>query len=70
MILRRNKILKNKSLNLLVQIRGMLFPEQKRWLKILKLDIFFNSHSMDVYITKSKNHLKDDDLIEIVNIHG
>ena len=25
---------------------------------------------MDVYITKLRKHLKDDDQIEIINIHG
>ena len=30
----------------------------------------FNARSMDVYITKLRKHLKDDDQIEIINIHG
>ena len=33
-------------------------------------DNYFNARSMDVYITKLRKHLKDDDLIEIINIHG
>jgi flotillin len=33
-------------------------------------DNYFNAHSMDVYITKLRKHLKDDDQIEIINIHG
>ena len=33
-------------------------------------DNYFNSRSMDVYITKLRKHLKDDDQIEIINIHG
>ena len=33
-------------------------------------DNFFNARSMDVYITKLRKHLKDDDQIEIINIHG
>ena len=33
-------------------------------------DNYFNARSMDVYITKLRKHLKEDDQIEIINIHG
>jgi DNA-binding response OmpR family regulator len=33
-------------------------------------DNYFNARSMDVYITKLRKHLKDDDRIQIINIHG
>ena len=33
-------------------------------------DNYFNARSMDVYITKLRKHLKYDDQIEIINIHG
>ena len=33
-------------------------------------DNYFNARSMDVYITKLRKHLKDDDQIEIINIRG
>ena len=33
-------------------------------------DNYFNARSMDVYITKLRKHLKDDESIEIINIHG
>ena len=33
-------------------------------------DNYFNARSMYVYITKLRKHLKDDDQIEIINIHG
>lgn len=33
-------------------------------------DNYFNARSMDVYITKLRKHLKDDEQIEIINIHG
>ena len=33
-------------------------------------DNYFNARSMDVYITKLRKHLKDDDQTEIINIHG
>lgn len=33
-------------------------------------DTYFNSRSMDVYITKLRKYLKEDPAIEIVNVHG
>ncbi|MBQ0094883.1 MAG: response regulator transcription factor [Bacteroidaceae bacterium] len=33
-------------------------------------DNYFNARSMDVYITKLRKHLKDDETVEIINIHG
>ena len=33
-------------------------------------DNFFNARSMDVYITKLRKHLKEDESVEIINIHG
>lgn len=33
-------------------------------------DSYFNSRSMDVYITKLRKYLKADDNLEIVNVHG
>ena len=33
-------------------------------------DNYFNARSMDVYITKLRKHLKDDEQVEIINIHG
>ena len=33
-------------------------------------DNYFNARSMDVYITKLRKHLKDDDSVEIINIRG
>jgi two-component system OmpR family response regulator len=33
-------------------------------------DNYFNARSMDVYITKLRKHLKDDDDVEILNVHG
>lgn len=37
---------------------------------IWKEDNYFTSRSMDVYITKLRNFLKEDETIEIINIHG
>lgn len=33
-------------------------------------DNYFNARSMDVYITKLRKHLKDDNSVEILNVHG
>lgn len=33
-------------------------------------DNYFNARSMDVYITKLRKHLKDDPVVEIINVHG
>lgn len=33
-------------------------------------DNYFNARSMDVYITKLRKHLRGDDSVEIINIHG
>ncbi len=33
-------------------------------------DNYFNARSMDVYITKLRKHLRDEEGIEIINIHG
>lgn len=33
-------------------------------------DNYFNARSMDVYITKLRKHLKEDENVEIINIHG
>jgi two-component system, OmpR family, response regulator len=33
-------------------------------------DNYFNARSMDVYITKLRKYLKDDDSVEIINVHG
>ncbi|WP_421828577.1 response regulator transcription factor [Larkinella sp.] len=33
-------------------------------------DSYFNARSMDVYITKLRKYLKDDESVQIVNLHG
>lgn len=33
-------------------------------------DNYFNARSMDVYITKLRKHLKDEEGVEIINVHG
>ena len=38
--------------------------------KIWGEDTYFTARSMDVFVTKLRKYLKDDENIEIVNIHG
>ncbi|MDD5569522.1 MAG: response regulator transcription factor [Bacteroidales bacterium] len=33
-------------------------------------DSYFNARSMDVYITKLRKYLREDDIVELMNIHG
>lgn len=33
-------------------------------------DNYFNARSMDVYITKLRKHIKSEDNVEIINVHG
>jgi DNA-binding response OmpR family regulator len=33
-------------------------------------DSYFNARSMDVYITKLRKHLKDDERVKIITVHG
>lgn len=33
-------------------------------------DSYFNARSMDVYITKLRKYLKEDDDVELINVHG
>jgi two-component system, OmpR family, response regulator len=48
-----------------------LSPKENELLKIIwGSDTYFNGRSMDVYIAKLRKYLKDDEKIEIVNIHG
>ncbi len=51
------------NINLIVEREGIL---KSVW----KNDTFHNARSMDVYITKLRRLLKDDNMISIVNIHG
>jgi len=70
-----NKVIKltskeNQLLNLLVMSKGDIVTRTEALIKIWKSDSYFNSRSMDVYITKLRTHLKNDEKIEIVNVHG
>lgn len=38
--------------------------------RIWEDDSYFNARSMDVYITKLRKYLKEDDSVELINVHG
>ena len=57
-------------LKLLCLADNNLLPRKKALLAIWGDDSYFNTRSMDVYITKLRKYLKEDPAIEIVNIHG
>ncbi len=60
----------NDLLKMLAENKNDLLPREKALKKIWGSDTYFNGRSMDVYIAKLRKYLKDDEKIEIVNIHG
>ncbi|MDR2122914.1 MAG: response regulator transcription factor [Flavobacteriaceae bacterium] len=60
----------NELLKLLCKYKNDLMPREEALLKIWHKDNYFTSRSMDVYIAKIRKLLKDDENVEIVNIHG
>jgi two-component system, OmpR family, response regulator len=60
----------NELLKLLSEYRNDLLPRDIALKKIWGSDTYFNGRSMDVYIAKLRKYLREDDRIEIVNIHG
>jgi two-component system, OmpR family, response regulator len=60
----------NSLLKLLAESKNDLVPREKALKKIWGSDTYFNGRSMDVYIAKLRKYLKEDEQIEIVNIHG
>ena len=57
-------------LRLLCQHENDLLERSAALTRIWKDDSYFNSRSMDVYITKLRSYLKLDPSIELLNIHG
>ena len=47
-----------------------LMPRELALTKIWRDDNYFTSRSMDVYIAKLRKFLKQDENVEILNIHG
>ena len=60
----------NELLKMLAEHKNDLLPRERALKKIWGSDTYFNGRSMDVYIAKLRKYLKEDEKIEIVNIHG
>lgn len=60
----------NELLTMLAEYRNDLLPREAALKRIWGSDTYFNGRSMDVYIAKLRKYLKDDEKVEIVNIHG
>ena len=60
----------SKLLKMLAVYKNDLMPRELALTKIWRDDNYFTSRSMDVYIAKLRKYLKEDDKVEILNIHG
>ena len=60
----------SELLKLLCQTKGEVLERTYALKAVWEDDSYFNSRSMDVYITKLRKYLKGDDSIEIQNVHG
>ena len=60
----------NELLKMLSEYKNDLLSREIALKKIWGSDTYFNGGSMDVYIAKLRKYLKEDNTIEIVNIHG
>ena len=57
-------------LRLLLENKNDLLSREEALKKVWGSDSYFNGRSMDVYIAKLRKYLKDDESVEIKNIHG
>lgn len=60
----------NELLKMLAEYKNDLLPREAALKRIWGSDTYFNGRSMDVYIAKLRKYLKEDENLEIVNIHG
>ncbi|MFD0762457.1 response regulator transcription factor [Lutibacter aestuarii] len=60
----------SKLLKMLATHINDLMPRELALTKIWRDDNYFTSRSMDVYIAKLRKYLKQDENVEILNIHG
>ncbi|MBK8944338.1 MAG: response regulator transcription factor [Ignavibacteriae bacterium] len=60
----------NELLKLLCENVNQTVERERALPLIWRNDNYFTSRSMDVYITKLRNYLKEDESLEIVNVHG
>jgi len=60
----------NDLLRLLCLNEGKVLERTYALKAIWEDDTYFNARSMDVYIAKLRKHLRQDETIEIMNVHG
>lgn len=60
----------NELLTLLLQNKNQVLDRKAVLLKLWGDDNFFNTRTMDVFITKLRKHLREDPSIEIINMRG
>mgnify|MGYP001332697171 CR=1 FL=1 len=60
----------SELLNLLCENANDLLDRSMALREIWHDDSYFNARSMDVYITKLRKYLKEDNSIELINVHG
>ena len=59
----------NELLKMLAIYEDDLMPREMALTKIWRDDNYFTSRSMDVYIAKLRKYLKEDENVEVLNIH-
>jgi DNA-binding response OmpR family regulator len=60
----------SELLTLLCSHKNQILERNYTLMTIWGENTYFNARSMDVYITKLRKHLKDDETVQIMNIHG
>ena len=60
----------NELLALLIQHKNEVLDRKAVLLKLWGDDNFFNTRTMDVFITKLRKHLQQDPAVEIINMRG
>lgn len=60
----------NELLTLLIQHKNQVLDRKAVLLKLWGDDNFFNTRTMDVFITRLRKHLQQDPSVEIINIRG
>jgi DNA-binding response OmpR family regulator len=60
----------NELLKLLIQHRNQLLDRKSTLLKLWGEDSPYHARTMDVFITKLRKHLQEDNSIEIINVRG
>ncbi len=60
----------SQLLDMLCQHKNRILPREKALKKIWGEDTYFTGRSMDVFITKLRKYLKEDEQVNIMNVHG